>query len=53
MGAWNFISWQLRRLLEQPIWYAGRAASASPAVGSLGIHKREQKLLVEDAFRLG
>jgi 2-oxoglutarate dehydrogenase E1 component len=53
MGAWNFIGWQLRRLLDQPVWYAGRAASASPAVGSLGIHKREQQLIVEDAFTLG
>ncbi|MDB6152834.1 MAG: sucA [Chthoniobacteraceae bacterium] len=53
MGAWTHISWQLRRLLNKPIWYAGRAASASPAVGSLGIHKREQKLIVEDAFKLG
>ncbi len=53
MGAWTFIGWQLRRLLDQPVWYAGRAASASPAVGSLGIHKREQQLIVEDAFTLG
>jgi hypothetical protein len=53
MGAWNFIAWQLRRLLETSVWYAGRAASASPAVGSLGVHKREQKLLIQDAFTLG
>jgi 2-oxoglutarate dehydrogenase E1 component len=53
MGAWNFLSWHLRRLFETSLWYAGRAASASPAVGSLGIHKREQKLLVQDAFTLG
>jgi 2-oxoglutarate dehydrogenase E1 component len=53
MGAWNFMAWQLRRLLEKSVWYAGRAASASPAVGSLGIHKREQKLIIQDAFTLG
>jgi 2-oxoglutarate dehydrogenase E1 component len=53
MGAWNFIGWQLRRLLETSIWYTGRAASASPAVGSLGLHKREQQSLIEDAFTLG
>jgi 2-oxoglutarate dehydrogenase E1 component len=53
MGAWNFLAWQLRRLLETSVWYAGRAASASPAVGSLGLHKREQKLIVQDAFTLG
>jgi 2-oxoglutarate dehydrogenase E1 component len=53
MGAWTFLSWQLRRMFETSLWYAGRAASASPAVGSLGLHKREQKLLVQDAFTLG
>ena len=53
MGAWSFISWQLRRLLDTYVWYAGRAASASPAVGSLGLHKREQKLIIQDAFTLG
>jgi 2-oxoglutarate dehydrogenase E1 component len=53
MGAWNFVGWQLRRMLETAVWYAGRAGSASPAVGSLGIHKREQKQLIQDAFTLG
>jgi len=53
MGAWNFIAWQLRRLLETSVWYAGRAASASPAVGSLATHRREQKLIIQDAFTLG
>jgi 2-oxoglutarate dehydrogenase E1 component len=53
MGAWNYIAWQFRRLLETNVWYAGRAASASPAVGSLGAHKREQKLIIQDAFTLG
>jgi len=53
MGAWSFISWQLRRLLETNVWYAGRAASASPAVGSLAVHKKEQRLIIQDAFTLG
>ena len=53
MGAWNFISWQLKRLLETNVWYAGRAASASPAVGSLAVHKKEQQLIIQDAFTLG
>jgi 2-oxoglutarate dehydrogenase E1 component len=47
------MAWQLRRALDASPWYAGRAASASPAVGSLAIHKREQKLVVQDAFTLG
>ncbi|MEI9894447.1 MAG: 2-oxoglutarate dehydrogenase E1 component [Chthoniobacter sp.] len=53
MGAWNFISWQLRRLLETAVWYAGRGASASPAVGSLAAHRKEQQLIIQDAFTLG
>jgi 2-oxoglutarate dehydrogenase E1 component len=53
MGAWNFIAWQLRRLLETSIWYVGRGASASPAVGSLARHRKEQQLIIQDAFTLG
>ncbi len=54
MGAWTHMGWQLRRMFEPHlIWYAGRNASASPAVGSLGIHKKEQAQLVQDAFTLG
>jgi len=54
MGAWSSIGWQLRRLLEPNlIWYAGRNASASPAVGAKALHDIEQKLVMEDAFTLG
>ena len=53
MGAWNFIAWQLRRLLETSVWYVGRGASASPAVGSLATHRKEQQLIINDAFTLG
>ncbi len=54
MGAWMHMGWQLRRLLEpRPVWYAGRNASASPAVGAKAVHDREQKLLLADAFTLG
>jgi 2-oxoglutarate dehydrogenase E1 component len=53
MGAWSYIQPLLRKALgDRPVVYAGRNASASPAVGSLGIHKAEQKQLVEDAFTL-
>ena len=37
---------------DRPIVYAGRNASASPAVGSLGTHKQEQQQLVHEAFTL-
>ncbi len=53
MGAWTFMEPRLRRLSGQPeISYAGREASASPAVGALAIHKREQQQLIAAAFNI-
>src|SRR5437016_1637752 len=52
MGAWTFIEPRLRKLFGREIAYAGRDASASPAVGSLALHKREQAALVADAFKV-
>ncbi|MGH8099856.1 MAG: 2-oxoglutarate dehydrogenase E1 component, partial [Chthoniobacterales bacterium] len=50
MGAWSFIEPRLRTLFCREIAYAGREASASPAVGALTTHKREQCSLVQEAF---
>ena len=50
MGAWTFIESRLRTMFCREIAYAGRDASASPAVGSLALHKRRQASLVADAF---
>ena len=50
MGAWTFIEPHLRKMFGREIAYAGREASASPAVGSLVRHKREQACVVRDAF---
>jgi 2-oxoglutarate dehydrogenase E1 component len=50
MGAWSFIEPRLREIFERDIGYAGRSASASPAVGALTMHKREQACVVEEAF---
>jgi 2-oxoglutarate dehydrogenase E1 component len=50
MGAWTFIEPRLRTIFCTEIAYAGREASASPAVGALARHKREQSRLVADAF---
>jgi 2-oxoglutarate dehydrogenase E1 component len=50
MGAWTFIEPRLRTIFCTEIAYAGREASASPAVGALTRHKREQARLVADAF---
>jgi 2-oxoglutarate dehydrogenase E1 component len=52
MGAWSFMEPRLWALFGKKIIYAGRNASASPAVGSLAIHKREQAQLIADAFSL-
>ena len=50
MGAWTFMEPRLRAMFGREIAYAGRDASASPAVGSLARHKREQACVVRDAF---
>lgn len=50
MGAWSFMEPRLRKMFGREIGYAGRDAGASPAVGSLARHKREQACVVSDAF---
>jgi 2-oxoglutarate dehydrogenase E1 component len=50
MGAWTFIEPRLRTIFCTEIAYAGREGGASPAVGALARHKREQARLVADAF---
>ena len=52
MGAWSFIEPRLRALFGREIAYAGRNASASPAVGALTLHKREQAELIWEALSL-
>ncbi|MEY2620493.1 MAG: hypothetical protein RIT26_313 [Pseudomonadota bacterium] len=51
-GAWFFIQHNIHEnMLEgQKLGYAGRAASASPAVGYSHLHQEQQKALVEGAF---
>jgi len=50
MGGYSFIMPRLLNLLGKMPRYAGRRAAASPAVGSLAKHKREQQRLIENAF---
>jgi 2-oxoglutarate dehydrogenase E1 component len=52
MGAWTFIEPRLRKLFGRDVAYAGRKPSASPAVGALAIHKREQAHLIAEAFSI-
>jgi 2-oxoglutarate dehydrogenase E1 component len=51
-GAWFFIQHNIHEnMLEgQRLGYAGRAASASPAVGYSHLHQDQQKALIEAAF---
>jgi 2-oxoglutarate dehydrogenase E1 component len=49
MGAWFFVEPRLREL-GFDVKFIGRDASASPATGSLELHKREQRELVRAAF---
>ncbi len=50
MGGWSFISPYLYEILETLPMYVGRKPSASPAVGSLAIHKHEQSKLIAEAL---
>jgi 2-oxoglutarate dehydrogenase E1 component len=52
MGGWTYIEPRFRALLGKEIAYAGRNASASPAVGSLPVHKREQACVIDEAFNV-
>ena len=56
MGSWTFIRDFIEEVMQeigtrqQRLNYAGRAAAASPATGSLTRHNREQKALVIEAL---
>lgn len=52
MGAWEFMSWRLERLVNArlPVNYVGRRRSSSPAEGSLSAHKANQTMIIENAF---
>jgi 2-oxoglutarate dehydrogenase E1 component len=50
MGAWTFIAPKLEEITGFKPLYAGRKESASPAVGSLTMHKRELAAFTEAAF---
>jgi 2-oxoglutarate dehydrogenase E1 component len=52
MGAWSFVRERIRDPLlpGEKLAYAGRVASASPAVGSNRIHRQQQAALLAAAF---
>ncbi|MEO7337876.1 MAG: 2-oxoglutarate dehydrogenase E1 component, partial [Caldimonas sp.] len=51
-GAWFFVQHYIHENMTegQKLGYAGRAASASPAVGYAHLHQEQQKALLEQAF---
>jgi 2-oxoglutarate dehydrogenase E1 component len=51
-GAWFFIQHQIHENMAegQRLGYAGRPASASPAVGYAHLHQDQQKALLDQAF---
>ncbi|HEX3698346.1 MAG TPA: 2-oxoglutarate dehydrogenase E1 component [Polyangia bacterium] len=55
MGAWVYMNRELPAFLSGSFTWscASRPLSSSPAVGSLGRHKREQARLMADAFGTG
>lgn len=50
MGAWPFLNPLLEQLFGRKVEYVGRTPTASPATGSLTLHKREQASLVANAL---
>ncbi len=59
MGAWFFVAPRIENIMHKleksqaRLSYAGRNPSAATATGFLAQHEREQRRLLEDAFRLG
>ncbi|HRQ01870.1 MAG TPA: 2-oxoglutarate dehydrogenase E1 component [Ottowia sp.] len=51
-GAWFFVQHYIHENMAagQKLGYAGRAASASPAVGYAHLHQEQQKALIDAAF---
>ncbi|MEQ1706158.1 MAG: 2-oxoglutarate dehydrogenase E1 component [Rickettsiales bacterium] len=57
MGAWTFVASRIEDVMESigrntRIGYIGRPEAASPAVGYLKVHEKEQKALVEQALNV-
>ncbi len=50
MGAWGYIQPRLKEATGRGVRYAGRDRASSPSTGSKAVHKREQKMLCEEAF---
>jgi 2-oxoglutarate dehydrogenase E1 component len=50
MGGWTFMAPRIEKIFGRPPIYAGRDASASPAVGTMALHKSELETFLHEAF---
>ena len=50
MGAWTFLAPVIEEVIGRRPEFVGRSATASPATGSLTLHKREQAELIANAL---
>ena len=50
MGAWTYIEPRLSKILKVPPIYVGREESASPAVGSHTLHKKQYERFMQQVF---
>jgi len=49
MGGWQFVHRRIGGLIDRPLNYIGRPASASPATGFPAIYKEQQESIISDA----
>lgn len=50
-GAWSYIFPLIQKLIHHPLIYVGRSASASTAVGSYALHKKEYTEIIQQAYK--
>eukprot|EP00164_Ancoracysta_twista_P008839 GFYU01012886.1.p1 GENE.GFYU01012886.1~~GFYU01012886.1.p1 ORF type:complete len:936 (+),score=341.38 GFYU01012886.1:174-2981(+) len=49
-GAWSYVAPRLESLLGEKVGYVGRIPYAAPATGLSAVYKKEQKMVVDNAF---
>jgi 2-oxoglutarate dehydrogenase E1 component len=49
-GCWSHLACRFLEIFAERVRYVGRAASASPATGSAGVHREKQEAIVTEAL---